>query len=141
MLKKMTYHYFPKDPVNEVHRSFRIFCENGDYFVSVTDEVTKRINIFRFALSGEFMDTHPETIVALGELHRAFEKEAKSEKNPMIKCPECSVEFSEGDTLAQKKHMKENHPEVVVKRLREAGMHMSANKFAKERGISPQVQK
>lgn len=60
----------------------------------------------------------------------------KGEKTFMIKCPKCSLKLPENDVTAQKEHMERNHPEVIINRLKGAGMHSEAEEFAKERGIS-----
>lgn len=52
-------------------------------------------------------------------------------KSRMLSCPEpsCDVMLPADDGHAQKAHLDEHHPHIVVKRLRDAGMHQEADEF------------
>ena len=58
----------------------------------------------------------------------------EAEKPKMIKCPECPVELPEGSLRAQIDHMETNHPDVIVRRLKEIGLSKLAERFLEQRG-------
>lgn len=59
----------------------------------------------------------------------------KITKDKIVKCPVCSFQLPESNGLAQKEHMEENHPEIIIRRLRAVGMPEEAERFAKEKGL------
>jgi hypothetical protein len=44
-----------------------------------------------------------------------------TESVEMVKCPSCDVKIRAGDVHAQKAHMELNHPDVIARRLQDAG--------------------
>lgn len=39
-----------------------------------------------------------------------------------IKCPGCDLELPEDDLGAQVEHMEQNHPEIIIQRLKKEGL-------------------
>lgn len=52
----------------------------------------------------------------------------------LVKCPGCSLEFPESDLSAQIAHMEQSHPEIIIQRLRDAGMHDQVPRVMEELG-------
>lgn len=60
----------------------------------------------------------------------------------MNECPFCDHKVertgdSYVDAQAEVRHMREAHPDIVVGRLRAAGMHIEADEFERERANEP----
>lgn len=47
----------------------------------------------------------------------------------LITCPGCDLQLPEFDHHGQSEHMIANHPEIIIERLRTAGMHAEANEL------------
>lgn len=54
----------------------------------------------------------------------------KNEK--LVKCPGCDLELPVSDWIAQNEHMRSEHPEIIIQRLRDANMHFEADKLENE---------
>jgi hypothetical protein len=77
-MPEMTYHdHKGSGKPQEEHNSFEILAKGGDYFISLTDELTGKSMLYRYCIDGGFEMSHPKTTRAIADLHRAFVEENK----------------------------------------------------------------